>query len=173
MSTVFAIDSNQSDVLMKMKHSIVAYLAGNPNKFKGYVEVKDNEIKEASVEFSIDVTRNETHQTSENPSLRLTDFLDINEYPIINFKSISFEKINKNFHFLKGNLTIQNITKVVELDAEFLGFKAYDGKQKATFEISGDINRKDFGLSLNTFNKSRYLSRSKDFKLIANLEFSV
>jgi polyisoprenoid-binding protein YceI len=42
--------------------------------------------------------------------------------------------------------------------------------KKAAFEISGDINRKDFGLSLNAYNKLRYLSRNK---VIANLEFSV
>ena len=99
MYTIFAIDSSQSDILMKMKHTIVAYLGGDTNKFKGYVEVKDNEIEEASVEFSLDETLNETHQISKNPSLRLTDFLDISKSPIINFKSTSFEKINKNFHF--------------------------------------------------------------------------
>jgi polyisoprenoid-binding protein YceI len=98
--------------------------------------------------------------------------LDVNESPIISFKSTSFEKVTKNIHFLKGNLTIRNITRVVELDAEFIGFKAYNGKQKAAFEISGDINRKDFGLAFNAFNNSGYLSRGKSIKLIANLEFS-
>jgi polyisoprenoid-binding protein YceI len=172
MQTKWIIDSNQSDILMKMKHSIVAYLAGTPNKFNGYVAMTDNEIEEASVEFSLDVTDNATHQESNKPSLRLNDFFDVNESPIISFKSTSFEKVAKNIHFLKGNLTIRNITKVVELDAEFIGFKAYNGKQKAAFEISGDINRKDFGLAFNAFNRSRYLSRGKNIKLIANLEFS-
>lgn len=173
MNTKWVIDSNQSDILMKMKHSIVAYLAGTPNKFQGYVAVKDNEIEEASVEFSLDVTNNETNQEIKKPSLRLNDFLDVNETPIISFKSTSFEKVAKNIHFLKGNLTIRNITKEVELDAEFLGYKACNGKQKAAFELSGDINRKDFGLTFNPFNRSRYLARDKNFKLIANLEFTV
>ena len=173
MKTKWIIDSSQSDILMKMKHSIVAYMAGTPNKFSGYVKMKNDEIEEASVEFSLDVTQSETNQEPKRTTLNMTDFLDKDQSPIISFKSTSFEKINKNIHFLKGNLTIQNITKTVELDAEFLGFKAYNGRQKAAFEISGDINRKDFGLTFNSINRSGYLSRDKNFKLIANLEFTV
>ena len=78
----------------------------------------------------------------------------------------------KNINFLKGNLTIKNITKVVELDAEFIGFNTYDGDQKAAFEITGDINRKDFGLSSNSFTQSGGIAGGQDIKLIANLEFT-
>lgn len=172
MNTKWVIDSNKSDILMKMKHSIVAYLAGNPHKFNGYVAVRDNEIEEASVEFSLDVTNNQTNQELNKPSLQLNDFLDVNESPIISFKSTSFQKVTKNIHFLKGNLTIRNITKEVELDAELVGYTANDGKQKAAYELSGTINRKDFGLSFNPFNRTKFLARDKNFKLIANLEFT-
>ena len=133
MNTKWVIDSNQSDILMKMKHSIVAYLAGTPNKFKGYVAVKDNEIEAASVEFLINVNNNETILEPKKAHLKLNDFLDKKEYPIISFKSTSFEKINKNINFLKGNLTIRNITKVIELDAEYLGIKSYNGTEKVAF----------------------------------------
>lgn len=173
MKTKWTIDSSQSDILMKMKHSIVAYMGGKPNKFAGYVEISDDEIEEASVEFSLDVNNNETNQQPKKNGLSLTDFIDKSQSPIISFKSTSFEKINKNINFIKGNLTIQNITKAVELDAEFLGFKAYNGIQKAAFEITGDIDRKDFGLAFNSINRTGYLSRGKNIKLIANLEFTV
>jgi polyisoprenoid-binding protein YceI len=35
---------------------------------------------------------------------------------------------------------------MVELDAEFIGINAYNGAKKAGFEITGKINRQDFGL---------------------------
>jgi polyisoprenoid-binding protein YceI len=106
-------------------------------------------------------------------NLRLNDFLDINEYPIISFKSTSFQKVNNNINFLKGNLTIKNITKVVELDTEFLGYNGTNENRKATFEITGEINRKDFGLAFNSYNQTGGLSVGQDIKLIANLEFTV
>jgi polyisoprenoid-binding protein YceI len=105
--------------------------------------------------------------------LRLNDFLDINEFPFINFKSTSFQKINNNINFLKGELTIHNITKVVELDAEFIGIRTYEGVEKAVFEVVGNINRKDFGLTSISNNQTGGLSLGQDIKLIANLEFSV
>nr|WP_314836294.1 YceI family protein [uncultured Flavobacterium sp.] len=172
MKTTWKIDSSQSDVLIKMRHSIIAYLAGTINKFKGHVDIRNNEIEDASIEFSLNVNNKETKLEHIDTHLRLNDFLDINEYPIISFKSTSFQKVNKNINFLKGNLTIKNITKVVELDAEFIGFNAYNGDRKAAFEITGDINCKDFGLSSNSFTQSGGIAGGQDIKLIANLEFT-
>lgn len=173
MKTKWIMDPNQSDILIKMRHSIVAYMTGSQNKFNGYVEMNDNEIEAASVEFLINVNNNETFLEPKKAHLKLNNFIDREEYPIISFKSTSFEKINKNINFLKGNLTIKNITKVIEFDAEFLGIKSYNGNKKASFEITGDINRKDFGLANTSFNQAGYLSSGNDIKLIANLEFTV
>ncbi|MFV8441161.1 YceI family protein [Flavobacterium sp. LB2P44] len=173
MKTKWTIDSSQSDVLIKMRHSIIAYLAGNINKFKGHIEVENNEIEDASIEFSLDVNNKDTKLEQIDTHLKMNDLFDVHQYPIISFKSTSFEKVNKNINFLKGNLTIKNITKVVELDAELIGINAYNGDQKAAFEITGKINRKDFGLTVNSFNQTNGLALGQDIKLIANLEFTV
>jgi polyisoprenoid-binding protein YceI len=173
MTTTWTIDSTQSDVLIKIRHSIIAYLAGTINKFKGHIDIQDNEIEDASIEFSLDVNNTDTKLEQIDSHLRLNDFLDVNEYPIISFKSTSFQKVNKNINFLKGNLTIKNITKVVELDAEFIGISAYNGDQKAAFEITGAINRNDFGLTSNAYTQTGGITTGQDIKLIANLEFTV
>jgi polyisoprenoid-binding protein YceI len=125
MKTTWTLDSSQSDVLIKMRHSIIAYMGGTTNKFGGYVNIEDNEIEDASVEFSLDIN-------------------------------------NK-----------KDVTKVVELDAEFIGINTYNGERKVAFEIKGDIKRQDFGLDYNSFNHNGGLALGKDIKLIANLEFSI
>ena len=63
----------------------------------------------------------------------------------------------------------KNITKEVELDTEFIGYNNYDGVQKASFEITGNISRKDFGLNYSSYNGGYAVG--SDIKLIANLEF--
>lgn len=173
MKTKWTIDSSQSDVLIKMRHSIIAYLAGTINKFDGHIDIANNEIEDASIQFSLDVKNKDNKLEQIDSHLKMTDLFDVNQYPIISFKSTSFEKINKNINFLKGNLTIKNITKPVELDAEFIGINAYNGNQKAAFEVTGKINRKDFGLTYNSFNQNGGLALGQDIKLIANLEFSI
>jgi len=92
---------------------------------------------------------------------------------IISFKSTSFQKVNQNINFFKGDLTIKDITRVVELDAEFLGENIYNGEKKVAFEIKGNIKREDFGLDYSSFNHASGGALGKDIKLIANLEFSI
>ena len=173
MNTKWAIDSNQSDVLIKSRHAIIAYLSGPVNKFNGYVDIQDDEIKNASVEFSLHVDRDETKLEQIDTNVRLKDFFDIKTYPIISFKSTSFEKVAKNINFLKGNLTIQNVTKYVELDAELIAINTYNGDKKAAFEITGQINRNDFGLAFHSFTQTNGLPIGHDIKFIANLELAV
>ena len=103
MTTTWTVDSTQSDVLIKIRHSIIAYLAGTINKFKGHIDIQDNEIEDASIEFSLDVNNTDTKLEQIDSHLKLNDFFDINEYPIISFKSTSFQKVNKNINFLKGS----------------------------------------------------------------------
>ena len=169
MTKKWNINSNQSDVLIKTKHSIVAYLPGENNNFNGYINLKNNEIEDATLSFSLDVNNRDSKLEQIDTHLQLNDFFDINEFPIISFKSTSFQKVNNHINFIKGYLTIKNITKVIELDAELIDC---DNKNKAAFEITGQINRKDFGLTSNSFNQNGGLSIGQEIKLIANLEFS-
>ena len=173
MKTKWNIDSNQSDVQIKMRHSIIAYLGGSINSFGGYIDIENNEIEDASIEFFLDVNKKDAKLAQKNDYLKMNNLFDVHEYPMISFKSTSFQKINNNINFLKGNLTIKNITKMVELDAEFIGINAYNGAKKAGFEITGKINRQDFGLTYNSFTQTSGLALGQDIKLIANLEFTI
>jgi polyisoprenoid-binding protein YceI len=56
-ATKWTIDSNQSDVLIKARHSIIAYIAGSLNKFNGHLDIHEDEIEDASVEFQLDVNK--------------------------------------------------------------------------------------------------------------------
>jgi len=172
MTTTWTVDSNQSDVLIKMRHSIIAYIAGTVNKFKGHITIADNNIEDAMVEFLLDVNNTNNKIELIDTNIKLNDLFDVREYPIITFKSTSFQKVNSDINFLKGNLTIKNITKVIELDATFLGINTYDGVNKAAFEVVGQINRKDFGLTYNTFAQTGGVAVGQHIKLIANLEFT-
>ncbi|OXA92724.1 YceI family protein [Flavobacterium hercynium] len=173
MKTTWTIDSSQSDVLIKMRHSIIAYMGGTTNKFDGYVNIENNEIEDASVEFSLDINNKADSFQQIDTHLQLNDLFNVNEHPIISFKSTSFQKLNNNINFFKGDLTIKDVTKVVELDAEFIGVNTYDGKKKVAFEITGSIKRQDFGLDYNSFSHNGGLALGKDMKLIANLEFCI
>ena len=172
-ATKWTIDSSQSDVLIKARHSIIAYIAGSRNKFNGHLDIHEDELEDASVEFQLDVNNKDMSIDRIDTNLILNDYLDIKTFPIINFKSTSFQKISKNINFLKGNLTIKNITKVVELDAELIGITTYEGRKKALFEVTGQISRSDFNLRTNSYAQNAGIALGQDIKLIANLEFTI
>lgn len=171
-ATKWTIDSDQSDVLIKTRHSIIAYLVSKINTFNGSISVVDDELHDATVEFLLDINAKEGKLEQFDSNLKLNDFIDTRQNPTISFKSTSFQKVNSNINFLKGNLTINNITKVVELDVALTGLETYNGNSKALFEILGNINRKDFGLSYNAFTQNNGITLGQDMNLTANLEFT-
>ena len=132
MNPKWAINSNQSDVLIEARHSIIAYLGGNTNSFSGYVVMDQDTIEDAAVEFSLDVNNNYSKMEQMDSHAKLSDFFDVETHPTIRFKSTSFQKVNKNINFIKGDLTIKDVTKTLELDTEFIGIHNYDGQQKAS-----------------------------------------
>jgi polyisoprenoid-binding protein YceI len=172
MATKWIIDSEQSDVLIKIKHSIIAYAVGTTNKFKGNVEIKDDIIENAYIEFSLDVNNKESKLEQIDTYLKINDFIETQDYPVINFKSTSFQKVNKNINFIKGNLTVKNITKVIELDTAFLGYNFYNGVRKASFEVKGTINRNDFDLKTNSIFQKDGIMLGRNLLIEANLEFT-
>jgi polyisoprenoid-binding protein YceI len=171
-ATKWTIDSDQSDVLIKTRHSIIAYLVSKTNTFDGSISVVDDELQDATVEFVFDINAKEGKLEQFDSNLKLNDFIDTTQNPTVSFKSTSFQKVNSNINFLKGNLTINNITKVVELDVMLTGIETHDGSSKAIFEILGNINRKDFGLSYNAYNLNSGIVLGQDMNLTVNLEFT-
>jgi polyisoprenoid-binding protein YceI len=169
--TKWRLDSNQSDLVLKTRHSIIGYIPGELNTFKGNIDLHNDELEDAEIEFKLDFKANHNQTDSIQKNAILDKSLNASTFPSVYFKSTSFQKISKNINFLKGNLTIQNSSKIVELDAELLGITTFNGQKKALFELTGVINRKDFGLDSRSDNQIAGSTIGQDIKLIANLEF--
>ncbi len=171
MATKWTIDSDQSDVLIKMKDATITFLDGETNHFDGFVSIEEDQIEDASLEFFLN-NNTFTSQKREESSL-IKNNVATTKKPLIRFKSTSFQKFKNNINFLKGYLTIKEVTKMVELDAEFVGINTYNGSKKPAFEIKGDINGNEFGLDKNFNHSKEQFGFGKNLKLVANLEFYI
>ena len=98
--------------------------------------------------------------------------MNLSEYPLVAFKSISYEKINNDINFVKGYLTINNITRGVELDAKIVELENTSNSSKVLVEIIGEINRQDFGLFSNSNLQNNGLLVGYNLNVTANLEFT-
>jgi polyisoprenoid-binding protein YceI len=171
--TKWGIDTTHTEVLFKVKHLVIATVTGSFKKFSGEVISESDDFDNASVSFSIDVDSIDTNQADRDGHLKSDDFFAAAQYPTINFKNGLLKKISGIDYKLIGDLTIRSTTKQVELDVEF-GGTVIDpwGNTKSGFEISGKINRKEFGLSWNAVTEAGGLVVSDDVKLILNVELA-
>jgi len=94
-------------------------------------------------------------------------FSTLKKFPEMTFVSKSF-----NGDTLVGDLTIRDVTKEITLDAELNGI-AVDpyGQTKAGFEMTGNINRKDFNLTWSAVTEAGSIVVSDKVKLVIDVQF--
>ena len=172
INTKWNLNVNQSDFMVRAKNSIIAYMDRSFNQLSGSIDIVNNQLTNANLEFVLDVNKKEGKLEHIESNLKLRDYMNLSEYPLVEFKSISYEKINDNINFVKGYLTINNITKVVELDAKIVELENTNNSSKVLIEIIGEINRQDFGLFSNSNLQNNGLLVGYNLNLTANLEFT-
>lgn len=172
-TTHWTIDPLHSEVLFKIKHLVISTVTGSFTRFEGNVATAGEDFENAQVNFSIDVSSVHTGQEQRDAHLKNSDFFEIETYPRILFQSTSFIKTGESQYILTGNLTLKGITKEITLQVEYGGSeKDHFGNMKAGFEVSGTINRKEFGVSFNSLTESGGLALGEQVKLSANIQLA-
>ncbi|GAB3859072.1 YceI family protein [Hymenobacter terrigena] len=172
-ATKWVLDPTHSEVQFKIKHLVISTVTGSFNTFAGTLEsASDDNFENAKVDFSLDVESINTNQEQRDAHLRGEEFFDSAKFPKIKFESTSFVKTGGNEYKVTGNLTVKDVTKPVTLEAEY-GGSAVDfyGNHKAGFEVTGKINRKEFGLTWGAVTEAGSIVVGDDVKLIFNVQF--
>jgi polyisoprenoid-binding protein YceI len=165
--TQWAIDPTHSEVSFKVKHMMISTVTGHFESFDARVEAADDTFQNANVEVSVDIDSINTKNADRDAHLKSDDFFNAEQFPQMTFRSKSFDGEN-----LTGDLTIRDITKEVSLDVDFNGV-AVDpyGQTKAGFELTGKINRKDFGLKWSAVTEAGNVVVSDTVKLVIDVQF--
>lgn len=143
------IDSAHSEIKFKVKHLVISTVTGAFTKFTGSVEAEQPDFSDATIRFDADIDSVNTHNEQRDGHLKSPDFFDAAKYPKLSFVSTSFTKKNDSEFILTGDMTLKGITKEVKLNAAYNGtVMGFDG-EVAAFEITGKINRQEFGLTFN------------------------
>jgi polyisoprenoid-binding protein YceI len=87
-----------------------------------------------------------TGNVDRDNHLKGADFFNSEEFPTVNFNG----KMSEDMNTITGEVTIKGVTKEITLNTEYNG-KSVDpwGNTKHGWEITGTINRNDFGLTWN------------------------
>lgn len=164
-ATKWAIDPTHSEVSFKVKHLVISTVTGYFRKFEGSAESSSEDFQGAKVSFSADIDSIDTNQADRDGHLKSDDFFNAAQYPKLSFSGIiEGDK-------LKGDLTIREVTKAVELDVDFGGVAGDPyGQTKAGFEIEGKISRKDFNLKWNAVTEAGSVVVSDAVRIILSVQ---
>jgi polyisoprenoid-binding protein YceI len=172
-ATKWAIDPMHSEVQFKVKHLVISTVTGFFKSFEGSLETVNDDFEDAEISFALNIDSIDTNQSQRDEHLKSPEFFDAAQYPQITFKSTSFKKTDEDEYDLVGDLTVKGITKSVKLAAEYGGStNDFYGNTKAGFEVTGKINRKDFGLVWDGVTEAGSVVVGEDIKLVINIQFA-
>ena len=144
------IDPAHSEIQFSAKHLMISTVRGRFNEFSGTVEGDEANPTAAKVDVQIDASSLVTGDEKRDGHLRSPDFLDVEKFPYLTFKSTRVEQFDDTHGKLYGDLTIRDVTKPVVLDFEYAGqAKSPWGTISAGFNAQTKISRKDWGLNWN------------------------
>jgi polyisoprenoid-binding protein YceI len=149
-STTWKLDPNHSLVQFISKHMMITTVRGSFKSVRGTITLDEANPANSSVEVEIDTASLTTGVDYRDNHLKSADFLEVEKYPLITFKSTRVEPEDAQHAKIYGDLTIHGVTREVVLNTEFTGRgKSPMGQEVAAFEATTSFNRKDFGLTWN------------------------
>lgn len=112
--------------------------------------VVGDDLAGSSVNAEIEMGTVKTGNADRDAHLASSDFFNAETNPTMTFRSTSLAGEGEEFTMV-GDLTINGVTKQVELEVEFFGTSVFplDQSTRAGFSATGTISRKDFGINFN------------------------
>ncbi|MEV0613677.1 YceI family protein [Nonomuraea sp. NPDC050404] len=145
----YTIDTAHTSIGFVVKHMMVSKVRGSFGGFTGSVTIADNPL-ESTAELTIQAETINTGAPDRDGHLRSGDFLDVEKYPQLTFKSTRVTAHSGDEFTVVGDLTIRDVTREVELTVEYGGAGTNPwGQAVWGFSISTEFDREDFGLTWN------------------------
>jgi polyisoprenoid-binding protein YceI len=149
MKTTWTIDPAHSQAEFSAKHMMITTVRGHFDGATGTIELDEDDPTSSSVVATLDASTVDTGMAQRDAHLRSADFLDVERFPTITFRSTRIEKAGGAYRIV-GDLTIRDVTREVTLDAEFLGIvPSMQGGRHAGFAARTRIDREAWGLTWN------------------------
>ena len=131
----------------KTKHLGYSWLHGRFDKFTGTFKFDEANPEKSNVTVDIDTTSLNTNHGKRDEHLRSADFFNTAKFPSAKFESTEIKVTGDGKGTIKGNLTMLDVTKPVEIAVEHIGGgKDPWGGFRRGFSGSASIVPADFGM---------------------------
>src|SRR5437879_4189948 len=140
-------DPYHTQVEFSAKHLGMMTVRGHFAEVSAGGELDPEHPERSTVEATINTASIRTHNEQRDNDLRSSNFLEIDKFPTMTFKSTKIEHAGGDRYRVTGDLTIKGITKSVTLSAVKYGeFNDAQMGHRIGYAAETQINRKDFGM---------------------------
>ncbi|MCK0117244.1 polyisoprenoid-binding protein YceI [Isoptericola sp. CG 20/1183] len=144
----YVIDAAHSTASFTVRHAGISKVRGTIGITTGTITVGDD-LDSTSVSAELDAASVNTGDENRDGHLKSADFWHAEEKPVWSFASKNIS-VDGDAYVITGDLTINGVTKTVDLPTEFAGTaKDPFGNDRAGFESELEISRRDFDLTWN------------------------
>jgi polyisoprenoid-binding protein YceI len=166
MKTTYTIDPAHSHAQFSVRHMMITNVRGGFGNVKGTVVYDPANPGDSTIETVIDTTTINTMDPQRDAHLKSADFLDVEKFPSITFKSTKVEGGSDELK-VTGDLTIHGVTRPVVLKVEGASDETKDPWGNTRMGASGStkIKRSDFGLTWNAALETGGLLVGDDLKI--------
>jgi len=151
--STWTIDPAHTSVEFSAKHMMITTVRGSFGDVKGTITIDARNPDRSHVEAEIGAASIDTRTEQRDQHLRSADFLDVEQFPTITFRSTkvagAHAREGDTFKVM-GDLTIRGTTLPVTLECTYDG-RGKDpwGGERAAFTASTTIDRRDWKLMWN------------------------
>jgi polyisoprenoid-binding protein YceI len=145
----YAVDPAHSSVEFAVKHLGIATVKGSFASFEGTLELGET-LADTKAYGTVQVASVDTKQSDRDAHLRSPNFFDADKYPEMSFRSTEIRPIDDETFDIVGELTLRGVTHEVTLRAKLQGTETDPwGNERVGVEVSGQLNRGDWGMRFN------------------------
>jgi polyisoprenoid-binding protein YceI len=144
----YKVDTDHSGVHFTVRH-FVTNVPGRFKDFEGTIRYDRQNPAASSVAFRVQAASIDTDNADRDNHLRSPDFFDVEKFPTLTFTSTAVQARDAGTLQVTGDFTLHGVTRTITIPVEVLGTVATPRGEKAGFETTFTVNRKDFGITWN------------------------
>ena len=163
------LDASHSHTDFSVKHLMISTVRGRFTKMEGIGETNaDGTLKSAIL--TMETASIDTSTPQRDDHLRSADFFDAANNPKIVFTTSKIDQSGTDSTIV-GNLSMHGVTHPVTLKGEITGpITDPWGNPRMALNVSGKLNRKDWGLTYNSVIEAGGVMISEEVKLTVEVE---